>query len=351
MDTDVLYITLCVTAITNHPPPIGETLTMRHARLSIVVLLLWHASAIAISCDRASTKAEKLICADPVLVRLDQDLNSTYNNLLGNVAEKYTERVREAQKDWILWRNELIDARLAQGVKPDLDQLLRERIDELRNAIIDINTLIFLRLRNHQRPMYLLTERPGTEAYNRWVDKKWREVTVDNKNSSASTSKINCQDDCEPMVIVWRVFSLDFASPEMISVHESIISDGGGAHPSNEDVHHNMWLSKSGIIPASEIFNGTSYRKVIAHYVAEFYSDMGADYIAVEGEDQTGATKPENWGIRANALHVTGQGYDYNIGRGFVEIDVPWSAFGDGLNADFKERLKRYNGATPAFQL
>jgi uncharacterized protein YecT (DUF1311 family) len=329
-------------------------MTAPHIFLTLVTLIIYlpTASAAAIQCKKATIQAEKLICSDQTLVRLDQDLNSAYSSTLANVDEKYKERVRESQKDWIAWRNELIDARIAQNHEPGLGQLFQERIGELRRANIKINSLAFLRLRGHQRPMYLLTELPGTEAYNYWAEKKWQEVTADNKNAKSHDSKVDCGGDCDPQVSVWRVFSLDFASSEMISVHETVLSDGGGAHPSNEDVHHNWWISKSGAITPSEIFDGTSYLKVIDKHVAKFYKDIGFEDAPSKQKKMATveASKPTNWGLRANALHITGQGYDYNIGRGFVEIDIPWSAFGPGLNPDFKARLKSHKGATPTYE-
>ncbi len=310
------------------------------------------ANAASIQCKRSSTEAEKLICSDPDLLRLDQDLNSAYNSALANAVERYKERVRESQKDWNSWRNELVEARIVENRDPGLDQLFRERISELQRANVKINHLAFLRLAGDQRPMYLLTGLPGTEKYNLWVERKWREVTTENKNAENLNIRANCQPDCEPPVLVWRVFTLDFASPEIISVHETIVSDSGGAHPSNKDVHHNWWLSRSGTIVPSEIFDGTNYLKVIDQYVARFLKDKQADYITSKQWKMAAneARKPVNWGIRADTLHVTGQGYEYGMGRGFVEIDIPWHVFGRGLRPDFKARLKSHKGAITAYQ-
>ncbi len=327
-------------------------MTTPHILLTLVTLVvcLPIANAATIQCKRASIEAEKLICSDQTLIRLDQDLNAAYSSALANVDEKYKERVRESQKDWIAWRNELIDARIAQGQERGLGQLIQERISELRRANIKINNLTFLRLRGRYRPMYLLTELPGTETYNHWAERKWQEVTADKKNNTKSRSnKADCKGDCDSPGFVWRDFTLDFASLEMISVHETITVDSDGAHPWNEDVHHNWWISKSGSITPSEIFDGTSYLKAIDKHVAELY-----EFVEVTAKQKkraiVDASKPSNWGIRTNALHITGDGYTYDTGRGLVEIDIPWSAFGLGLNPDFKARLKSHKGATPAYE-
>ena len=118
----------------------------------------------------------------------------------------------------------------------------------------------------------------------------------------------------------------------MISVQEDTSEDAGGVHPMNEASHYRAWLSHGGELKPADLFADTRYKAVIARHVAEFMTQ-------VAGRDDKGgypaqtavACEPANWGLHREGLHVTAQGYDFEVGRGFVEFDVPWAEFGKSL--------------------
>ncbi len=60
--------------------------------------------------------------------------------------------------------------------------------------------------------------------------------------------------------------------------------------------------------------------------------------------DPENATKkaldPQNWAITARSLHITGQGYDFGVGRDFIEIDIPWKDFGEVVAPQFLSSLQ-----------
>lgn len=66
------------------------------------------AQAASFDCAKATTKIEKLICADVELSRLDEELAAAYKAALQD--EKRVEPLRQAQKQWIKKRNGCVDA-------------------------------------------------------------------------------------------------------------------------------------------------------------------------------------------------------------------------------------------------
>jgi len=81
-------------------------------RLLLIVLgwlvMSFTVHAASFDCGKATTKVEKLICADAALSKLDEDLVAAYKAALQN--EKQAESIRQAQKQWMRDRNGCVDA-------------------------------------------------------------------------------------------------------------------------------------------------------------------------------------------------------------------------------------------------
>jgi hypothetical protein len=61
----------------------------------------------------------------------------------------------------------------------ELKAVLAARLDDLKNAIITVNGLTFLRLSGTGRPPYLINALPGAQAYNQWVDQVFSDAESD----------------------------------------------------------------------------------------------------------------------------------------------------------------------------
>lgn len=66
------------------------------------------AQGTSFDCEKATTKVEKLICADSELSRLDEEMSAVYKTTLQD--EKHADSVRKAQKQWLKERNVCSDA-------------------------------------------------------------------------------------------------------------------------------------------------------------------------------------------------------------------------------------------------
>lgn len=86
--------------------------------------------AASFDCAKAVTPAEKTICASPALGQLDQDVAQAYKALLKAQPADDAEAVREEQRNWIGKRD----------ASPALEEALRDRLAELRNALALLST-------------------------------------------------------------------------------------------------------------------------------------------------------------------------------------------------------------------
>jgi uncharacterized protein len=59
--------------------------------------------AASFDCEKAKTKIEKMICINPELSKLDDELNKVYNTTLQGA--RHADSIRKAQKEWINERN------------------------------------------------------------------------------------------------------------------------------------------------------------------------------------------------------------------------------------------------------
>jgi uncharacterized protein len=79
--------------------------------------------AASFDCRKAGTPVEKLVCADPVLGRLDEALDANYQAMLTVDVGRSRQALRSEQLDWLARRNRCKDAQC-------LLQAYRERVDE-----------------------------------------------------------------------------------------------------------------------------------------------------------------------------------------------------------------------------
>lgn len=85
-------------------------LLMRKTGLLLAVLPLCMGSntqAVSFDCTKATTRVERLICDNPELSKLDDELNASYKTALQD--EAHAEAIRQAQKQWLKKRNACVD--------------------------------------------------------------------------------------------------------------------------------------------------------------------------------------------------------------------------------------------------
>jgi uncharacterized protein YecT (DUF1311 family) len=79
---------------------------MRRLFGAMLIALAFSApGALAAGCDEASTQAELSQCSSDAAAKADTDLNAAYTTLMNLLGKEDQERLREAQRVWIDFRN------------------------------------------------------------------------------------------------------------------------------------------------------------------------------------------------------------------------------------------------------
>lgn len=298
----------------------------------VAALAVGPARAASFDCAKAATPVEKAVCADPRLGTLDEQIAQAYADLLRALDESQKRHARQYQVGWL--RGRTVDG---------LGAAMNARLEELRDARRTVNGVALLFLGGkHGRPPFFDAGGPaGSASYNAWAEGRWLEADKDDREAlrvqalrdkcRAGGARRPAEDDCEGDAIS-HSFEVEFVAPQLISVQEDISEDAGGVHPMNETRHYRAWLSHGGELTPADLFVDARYKAVIAKHVAKFMTQVA------ERDDKGGfpaqtevACEPANWGLHREGLHVTAQGYDFEVGRGFVEFDVPWAEFGKSL--------------------
>jgi uncharacterized protein len=95
-----------------------------------VVLASQHTRAASFDCGKAATPAEKAICADKELSKLDSELNDVYSTTLG--LTKDSSKLRVEQRDWLKRRDDCVRQTLKCEPLPDI---YRARILRVQSAM------------------------------------------------------------------------------------------------------------------------------------------------------------------------------------------------------------------------
>jgi uncharacterized protein YecT (DUF1311 family) len=314
------------------------TLKVSSMKLTIAacaLLLCAQAHSASFDCAKASTRAEKAICADPKLSQLDTDVAAAYGAAGASLDDAMRKRLARSQREWLLSRNS----------PSNLAADMRLRLRQLQQATVTINGVRFLQLAGDKRPMFVLSASPGASAYNQWADSVWESNSHDTSPRAAEAAQAKCQaespktdgDDCVTESEI-HAYSTSVPGPDMVSVYEwRSIDELGSAHPMNETHHYNWWLSRIGRITGGDMFASDAYKAVIARGVQRWVKANGGE---ATPEAIASVSELDAWGLSADGMHLSGDGYTFAVGRGEVEIVIAWSEFGVALRPEFAAALR-----------
>jgi len=99
----------------------------------LLTLVSAHSNATSFDCTKAASFAEKSICTDSALSRLDEQMNSEYVRALDAAPNKA--QVRQDQRDWLRLRDNCKTAScLTASMTDRLSVLLRTKVDHPSKA-------------------------------------------------------------------------------------------------------------------------------------------------------------------------------------------------------------------------
>ena len=118
----------------------NQTRLLRWGKLFIVIILcgLFSTQAVAASfdCKKATTWVEKVVCSDPELSKLDEELAKTYHDALTSLSPEGQRETKEYQRQWL---------KQLPGCPSDgcLEYSYKERIEQLQHSLIKFPDRIF----------------------------------------------------------------------------------------------------------------------------------------------------------------------------------------------------------------
>ncbi len=111
--------------------------------IALVLLTLGanFACAASFDCDKAGTKVEKMICADPELSKLDEELGKAYNKALEANSDQAS--IKQKQRDWLKERNKCANSECIRTRYQDRIANLGKTVSEVSQPTKQDNPLVF----------------------------------------------------------------------------------------------------------------------------------------------------------------------------------------------------------------
>jgi len=165
-----------------------RTAAQRGAILCASLLLFANTScAASFDCAKAGTKVEKMICADPELSKLDEDLSAAYGKALKESSD--LSALRQQQRNWLAERNGCLDSDcLESSYRSQIGELTGEPKSRKLLTLLAKNEKLCGDYKNYiehevatkQQYGHMtvpMCQRPFGEGYPEFKAVQWREVS------------------------------------------------------------------------------------------------------------------------------------------------------------------------------
>ena len=298
------------------------------------------ARAASFDCAKAARRVDKAICADAALSQLDVDIAAAYTAASAGLDDAMRARLKRSQREWLSHR---------EAGRKQLADDMKSRLALLRSPRRMLGGVAFLELTaDRSRPMFLLAPLPGAVAYNRWADSVWDRDSGESTIAEGDREQAKCDaeasakgeaDQCVVEAVAHE-FTTAVLPPGVVSVGEWVSLDEHAAHPIDEWHHTRWWLQRSGQILPADMFAGTAYKTLIARAVRDGVRERCGDVVPSQDAIDS-VLDADTWGLSADGMELTGDGYTFDCGRGVVEIHVPWRDLRAVLRPEFAAAIGR----------
>ena len=227
-------------------------------RISLVALSLLAclpAPGFAFDCAKAKTPAEKAICADPALKRLDDALSVAYAALKAKLAPPEQKMLTAAQKRWIARRE------FCEGAEEGIVACVTARTAE-RISLLSARPESGPGASGAMMPVFLVQEgsptlydidiavlrftepkTPGEQTLNRLADEVLASAKLGPHGEKAGGA-ILAQEDR---------FTLTYASPALMSVRHDVYANEGGAHGNYGTGNYNIDMATGRLLTVKDV--------------------------------------------------------------------------------------------------
>lgn len=276
-------------------------------RLPLAVLLagfsagsLMAGPALAMDCARATSPAEKAICADPAAIKADNAMAAAFTALHRSLDKAQARLLLIRQRRWLVQRASACDGRKgaalgacladetqawtarlqgrpAAGTAPGPMQPVFIGRQAKKNGDYDVNIMLLL---------FAAPQTPAEKAFNAAARATVADAPMSGDDGDGGDRKLAYDAD----------MTMTLATPRLLSAAVEIYQDGGGAHPNSMTTHLNIDARSGKPLTLADVLSPDGRRKGLALCAAQVAAQRKAK--AIEA-----GIKPEEMGpVDAKAL-------------------------------------------------
>lgn len=228
--------------------------------LALLALCAAPAPALAFDCGKAKTVVEKAICATPELKALDDDLAAAYADVKAELPPSEQKMLVRSQRRWITRRETCGEAE--EGVAACVMRQIKDRLTLLSGnpesgpgaagklvprfivqdgtaAAYDVNLAVL---------QFATPQTPGEKMLNQWADKVLRAAKL-GPHGEETEGSVYADEE---------IWSLTYASPQLISVRSDYYEDKGGAHGMYGTFNINIDMATGKFLTMSDVLTEPS---------------------------------------------------------------------------------------------
>lgn len=308
--------------------------TIAFVALALAFAVLPVLPAFALECRKATSPADKAICADPATNAADDAMAKAYSTLAASLPETDKKSLLQSQREWL--KSRVTDCQSKKGA--ELSQCLKAMTDARRKFLAGMpndgpgsgGKLRAVLIQKPERKgaymidvavmKYVPPTTPAEELFNAEVDKLLKDVPDDTDGDLEKDRTYAYQ----------LGLAVTYASPQLISAHADSFLDGGGAHPNSSTSNININVAKAKILSFDDLFVPNAEPKIMGECMKQILAQKAErlEQEKIEGKDLAdlrnsvadGLRTPERWSIKPGTLEI---GWDaYALG---AYVEGPYS--------------------------
>jgi len=332
----------------------GSTLHVAFAAMMFGLALIatgQAAQAASFDCAKATTAREHLVCANPDLSKLDDDLDQSYRRGLSQLSPSGAERLKVGQRQWLVFLERscpMPEQAVSTAGKNCVVAAYRDRLEDLKQAAVRNGPYLFTRVDSYsvqpapkdddeetahdRRPSVRHVAYPQIDQPINATTRRWNSIA----------SQIDDEPICGPTQDDEVGYRLGLATKRLISESRgSWAYCYGMAHGNGQDAVQNSILTPSlrQLQPDDLFRQGKPWRAKLTALVRAAVTrqarelDPDLSHLDV-GAIAAAAASPDRWFLRKEGLQINFESYELGEGYPFVPtVIVPWSALSGVLSA------------------
>jgi uncharacterized protein YecT (DUF1311 family) len=358
-----------------NPSPPSSTLLSVGLALSVSLAALSTAHAASFDCAKATSAAEKLICATPALSSLDEELAKAYKTLREELDPKGQALLKESQKRWLRYWPVICseDPTKLKSATQDpvcIQELYLERLkvltldrDRLKGVMggLSLYQLTFDSANTPHPDLSEVAFRPFVDHDISFPQLVTKNLTGEalalaqavNVWLSPSQEDLKRLGDRESETSVQSALSV--VTPRLWSVAVTSNFMGlGAAHPVDTSSNKHFLVAHKRALTAADVFAKQGWPAKLARLTlqaikAQLSADVtDSDSLSLKELERL-AQRPESWRFTARGLVVEFNVYEIaSYASGPQEVTLAWASLEPLLAPSFKEELKLIKLIKPA---